>query len=219
MPFRRPKSVPFAALALALSALLTACGGGSSGGGTTPVPPATTYTATAGVAQKGPLMAGSSVTARELGLNLSTTGNLYTYATMANGSFAPTDKYASPLLALTATGSYADEVTGAASDGPVTLTSYANLNTETVLNVNVLTTLAFTRINTLLNTNGMAFADARAQAEREVLATFGIVVGTSPGTFGSLDASAATDGGHILAALSSVIVTCFSTLAVTPGGN
>ena len=207
MPFRRPKSASFATLALALSALLTACGGGgSSGGSTTPVPPATTYAATAGVAQKGPLMAGSTVTARELGLNLSATGNLYTYATMANGGFAPSDKYASPLLALTATGSYADEVTGAASDGPVTLTSYANLNTETVLNVNVLTTLAFTRINTLLNTNGMAFADARAQAEREVLAAFGITLGTSPGAFGSLDASANTDGGHLLAALSSVIV-------------
>ena len=206
MSLRRPKSVPFAALALSLSALLSACGGGSSGGSTTPVPPATTYAATAGVAQKGPLMAGSSVTARELGLNLSATGNLYTYATMANGSFAPTDKYASPLLAMTATGSYADEVTGAASDGPATLKSYANLNTETVLNVNVLTTLAFTRVNTLLNTNGMAFADARAQAEREVLAAFGITLGTSPGAFGSLDASANTDGGHILAALSSVIV-------------
>ena len=206
MPFRRPKSAPFAALALGLSALLSACGGGSSGGSTTPVPPATTYTATAGIAQKGPLMAGSSVTARELGLNLSATGNLYTYATMANGSFAPTDKYASPLLAMTATGSYADEVTGAASDGPVTLKSYADLNAETVLNVNVLTTLAFTRVNTLLNTNGMAFADARGQAEREVLAAFGITLATSPGAFGSLDASANTDGGHILAALSSVIV-------------
>ena len=206
MPFRRPKSAPFAALALALPALLVACGGGSSGGSTSPVPPATTYTATAGVAQKGPLLAGSTVTARELGLNLSATGNLYTYTTTATGAFTPTDKYASPLLALTATGAYADEVTNAASDGPVTLKSYANLNAETVLNVNVLTTLAFTRINTLLNVNGMTFADARAQAEREVLAAFGIALGASPGAFGSLDASADTDGGHLLAALSSVVV-------------
>ena len=206
MPFRRLKSAPFAALALALSALLTACGGGSPGGSTTTVPPAATYTAASGVAQKGPLAAGSTVTAQELGLNLSATGNLYTYATTSLGAFTPGDKYASALLAMTATGTYADEVTGAASDGPVTLKSYANLGTETVLNVNVLTTLAFTRINTLLNTNGMTFADARMQAEREVLAAFGIVLGTSPGAFGSLDASADTDGGHLLAALSSVIV-------------
>jgi len=207
MPFRRPKPAPFATLALALSALLTACGGGSPSGSTTPVAPAATYTATAGVAQKGPLVVGSTVTARELGLNLSATGNLYTYTTTsALGAFMPNSTFASPLLALTANGSYTDETTGAASDGPVTLQSYANLKTETVLNVNVLTTLAWTRINTLLNTNAMSFADARAQAEREVLATFGIVVGTSPGPFGSLDESAATDGGHILAALSSVIV-------------
>ena len=207
MTFRRPKSIPFAALSLALSALLTACGGGSSGGGTTPVPPATTYTATAGVAQKGPLAIGSSVTARELGLNLSATGNLYSYTTTsALGAYVPNSSFASPLLALTATGAYTDEATGAASDGPVTLQSYANLSTEKVLNINVLTTLAYARIDTLLNTKGMTFADARAQAEREVLAAFGIVVGTSPGAFGSLDAGAATDGGHILAALSSVIV-------------
>jgi hypothetical protein len=206
MPFRRLKPASLPALSLAASALLTACGGGSPSGSTTPVPPPTTYTATAGVAQKGPLAAGSTVTAQELGLNLSATGSLYSYTTSATGAFMPTSTFASPLLGMTATGTYTDEVTGAASDGPVTLQSYANLSTETVLNVNVLTTLAYARINTLLNTNGMAFADARAQAEREVLATFGIVVGTSPGTFGSLDASAATDGGHILAALSSVIV-------------
>ena len=207
MPFRRLKPAPSAALSLALSALLTACGGGAPKGDTTPVPPAATYTATAGVAQKGPLAIGSTVTARELGLNLSATGNLYSYTTTsATGAFMPNSTFASPLLSMTATGSYADEVTGAASDGPVTLKSYANLGSETVLDVNVLTTLAYTRINTLLNTKGMSFADARAQAEREVLASFGIVLGTSPGAFGSLDVGANTNGGHILAALSSVIV-------------
>jgi hypothetical protein len=207
MPFRRPKPAPFAALSLALSTLLTACGGGTPKGDTAPVPPATTYAATAGVAQKGPLSIGSAVTARELGLNLSATGNLYSYATTSTaGAFKPDSAFASALLSMTATGTYADEVTGTASDGAVTLKSYANLGTETVLNVNVLTTLAYTRINTLLNTNGMTFADARKQAEREVLGAFGIVLGTSPGAFGSLDAGAATDGGHILAALSSVIV-------------
>ena len=207
MPFfRRLKPAPVTAFSLALSALLTACGGGTPQGDTTPVPPATTYTATASVAQKGALAAGSTVTARELGLNLSATGNLYTYTTSATGAFLPDAKFASPLLSVTANGTYADEVTGQASDGPVALKSYANLGTETVLNANVLTTLAYARIDTLLNTNGMSFADARAQAEREVLAAFGIVLGTSPGPFGTLDASAATDGGHLLAALSSVVV-------------
>ena len=206
MPLRRLKPAPLVALSIAASTLLTACGGGTPQGDTTPVPPAATYTATTGVAQKGPMVAGSTVTARELGLNLSATGNLYTYTTTGTGAFTPDAAFASPLLAVTATGAYMDEVTGAASDGPVTLQSYANLKSETVLDANVLTTLAYARINTLLNVNGMSFADARAQAEREVLATFGIALGTSPGAFGSLDASADTDGGHILAALSSVIV-------------
>ncbi|MEP6501806.1 MAG: kelch repeat-containing protein, partial [Betaproteobacteria bacterium] len=110
--------------------------------------------------------------------------------------------------ALSATGAYADEVTGAAPDGPVTLQAYANLKTETVLGVNVLTTLAYTRIDTLLNQNGMTFADARAQAEREVLAAFGVVTSAPLGAFGSLDigAASATDGDVALAALSSVVV-------------
>ena len=205
MPLFRLKSLPLPVASLALAAQLTACGGGSPSGSTTPVPPAATYTAASGVAQKGPMAAGSTVTAQELGLNLSTTGNHYTYATDASGAFTPSDKYAAQYLSLTATGHYADEVTGHASDGPVTLQSYADLKAEQVVNVNVLTTLAFKRTNTLLNTNGKTFADARAQAEREVLGAFGIVLATSPGAFGSLDASADTDGGHVLAALSSVV--------------
>ena len=207
MPFRRLKHVPSAALSLALSTMLAACGGGTPKGDTTRVPPATTYTATAGVAQKGPLAIGSAVTARELGINLSPTGNLFTWATTsATGAFTPNATFASALLSVSATGAYTDEVTGVASDGPVTLKSYANLGSETVLDVNVLTTLAYTRIDALLNVHGMTFAAARAQAEREVLAAFGIVLGASPGAFGSLDAGAATDGGRLLAAVSSVIV-------------
>ena len=208
MPFRRLKPATSPALTLALAALLTACGGGAPTGSGTPVPPAATYSASAGVAQKGALAIGSAVTARELGLNLSATGNLYTWATTtADGGFVPNASFQSALLSVTATGAYADEVTGAPSDGPVTLQAYANLQTETVLGVNVLTTLAYKRIDTLLNQHAMSFADARAQAEREVLAAFGIATGTSLGAFGSLDigAASATDGDVALAALSSVI--------------
>jgi len=206
MPPFRPKSAPLPLASLALTALLAACGGGSPSGSTTPVPPAATYTASAGVAQKGPLAAGSTVTAQELGLNLSATGSHYSYLTDATGAFVPSDKYASQYLSLTASGRYADEVTGQASDGAVTLQSYADLKAEQVVNVNVLTTLAFARTNTLLNTNGMTFAAARAQAEREVLGAFGIALPVSPGPFGTLDAGADTDGGSLLAALSSVVV-------------
>jgi len=206
MPLFRLMSAPLPVASLALTALLAACGGGSPSGSSTPVPPAATYTASSGVAQKGPLAAGSTVTAQELGLNLSATGNHYGYATDATGAFLPADKYASQYLSLTATGRYADEVTGQASDGPVTLQSYADLKAEQVVNVNVLTTLAFARTNKLLNTNGMTFAAARAQAEREVLGAFGIALPASPGAFGSLDAGSGSDGGLLLAALSSVVV-------------
>jgi len=62
-----------------LSVLLASCGGGGGGGsgGTTPPPPPVTYTAKSGVAQKGPLIKGSSVTAQELDAKLSPTGKQY----------------------------------------------------------------------------------------------------------------------------------------------
>ncbi len=218
---RRLKSASLALLSFAAATLLAACGGGSSGGGaaTTPPPPATTYTATRGVAQKGPLVAGAAVTVQELGLNLASGGSAYSYTTTGNlGAFTPDAKFLTPNVSVTATGAYADEVANAVSDGPVTLQSYADITTPTALNVNLLTTLAYTRTNHLVNqgASSMSIAAARAQAEGEVLRAFGIAVGTPIEAFGTLDIGGTagasgsppttTDGDHILAALSALVV-------------
>ncbi len=211
---RRLKSASLALLTVAAAALLVACGGGSSGGASTaPTPPATTYTATSGVAQKGPLVAGSTITVQELGLNLAPGGSSYSFTTAsALGTFTPDAKFLTPTVSVTATGAYADEVANRPSDGPVTLQSYADLSTPTTLNVNVLTTLAYARIEHLVTQapNPLGIAAARAQAETEVLTAFGIATGTPIEAFGRLDiggtAGVATDGDRILAALSAVIV-------------
>jgi len=197
-----------AALAAISVLLLNACGGGGGGssGTPTPPPPAATFTATSGVAQKGPLISGSTVTAQELDASLSPTGRQFSYQITSDlGAFAPTSTFTSQYLGVSATGYYFDEVLGTVSSGPVTLNSYNDLAANGVLNVNILTTLAYQRIRNLVTSSQLSFAAARTQAEREVLTALGIPVG-SYGMFGALDLRGNTDGDHVLAAVSALFV-------------
>ena len=179
---------------------VTACGGGG-GSGAQPA----TYSAASGLAQKGPLIKGSTVTAQELSASLSPTGEQFSYQITTDlGAFAPTSPFNSQYIGLSATGYYFDEVQNALSSGTVTLTGYSDLALDQVLNVNLLTTLAYQRIQKLV-TSGMTFAAARTQAETEVLAALNIPAG-SYGSFGTLDLSGDSDGDHILTAVSSLFV-------------
>ncbi len=109
--------------------LLAACGGG--GGSPTPTsavtPPAATYTAKSGVAQKGPLIKGSTVTAQELNAMLSPTGAQYSYQITSNlGTFSPTSTFDSQYIGVLATGYYFDEVANAVSSGTIALNGYSD---------------------------------------------------------------------------------------------
>jgi N-acetylneuraminic acid mutarotase/uncharacterized protein YjdB len=202
----RPAQIRVALLAAFLS-MLAACGGGGSAAPSTPVAPsAPTYTAKSGVAQKGPLILGSTVTAQELAASLSPTGKQYSYQVISNlGTFLPTSTFGSPYIGVLATGYYFDEVANTVSSGTVTLNGYGDLAIDQVLNVNLLTTLAYQRIQNLVSKSNLTFAAARSQAEGEVLSALNIPSGNY-GNFGSLDLSGDTDGDHILAAISSLFV-------------
>jgi len=168
-----------------------------------------TYTAKSGVAQKGPLVLGSTVTAQELDASLSPTGSQFSYQTNSDlGTFSPTSTFTTPYIGLIATGYYFDEVVNATSTGTVTLNGYSDLSLDSVLNVNLLTTLTYQRIQNLVTTDSKPFDAARAQAESEVLTAFNIPAGSYSafGTFSTLDLAADNDGSHILAALSSIFV-------------
>jgi hypothetical protein len=198
------------ALVLMLGGLAGCGGGGDSSPGPAPnpppPPPAATFTAASGVAQKGPLILGSAVTAQEVTAALSPNGKQYSYQTNSDlGTFSPTSAFTSQYIGLSATGYYFDEVTNAVSAGPVTLNGYSDLAANSVLNVNLLTTLAYQRIRTLV-TSGMAFSTAQTQAEREVLAALEIRSPGTLGSFSSLDLSKGTDGDKILATISSLFV-------------
>jgi N-acetylneuraminic acid mutarotase len=107
---------------------------------------------------------------------------------------------------LNATGYYFDEVANAVSTAPITLNAYSDLSTETVLNVNLLTTLAYQRIQNLVTKSNLSFANASTQAQREVLAALNIPNGSSYGSFGALDISKGTDADNILTAISTLFV-------------
>jgi uncharacterized protein YjdB len=153
------------------------------------------------------------VTAQELTNALAPNGKQYTYQITSNlGTFAPNSSFGSQYIGLVATGYYFDEVTNSISSGTVTLNGYSDLSAQSVLNVNLLTTLAYQRIQNLVTKSNMTFSAASTQAENEVLAALHIANGSNYGSFGTLDLSQNSDGDHILAAISSVF-----TYGNTPG--
>ena len=83
------------------------------------------------------------------------------------GAFSPTNSFASQYIGTNASGYYFDEVANEVSTGPVTLNGYSDLSTDTVLNVNLLTTLEYQRIQSLVTKSNMTFAAARTQAEND----------------------------------------------------
>jgi hypothetical protein len=203
------------ALAAAGLAGLTGCGGG---GDEAAGRPASTYTVTEGSAQKGPLLRGSWVSINEL-----TASTLYPSGTSFNfevvddiGSFKPAAVFTQRFLESTALGYFFDELTGKASSDVVILRSLSDLDTDRVINVNVLTDLANARIRAQVTrtSNPLAFGAARLAAQRDVLRPFFIYNsadlmpgGTAqPASFGELDLARNRSADQALAAVSAVVM-------------
>jgi hypothetical protein len=131
---------------------------------------ATEYTASAGLAQKGPLIKGSGVTVQELSKSLVPTGKQYSFQISSDlGTFEPNAKFTSQYVSVAAAGYYFDESSGVVSSAPITLYGLSDLSTDSSLNVNLLTMLAFQRIQVLITQSSLSFTAARAQAEGEVV--------------------------------------------------
>jgi len=131
----------------------------------------------AGVSQKGPFVTGSVVTVQELdGLSLNQTGKSFRGTIKSDkGDFAITGiNLASQYAMLEANGYYRDEVTGAKSTGTVTLRAITDLSDRNTVNINLFTHLEYERVMHLVLEGGKTVAEAKAQAESEILAAFGI---------------------------------------------
>ena len=127
-----------------------------------------------GTAQKGPFVFGTNVTVTEVNKEF----NTETYQ-KAEGCILTNDgRYTfnevhsnSNCVKIRATGFYLNEVTGKVSNNPITLA--AKTCSPGHANVNILTHITIPRIEQL-TMNHIDFAEAKAQAEREVFAAFGI---------------------------------------------
>ena len=109
----------------------------------------------------------------------------------------------SDYISLRADGYYFNEVSGQQSAGQITLYALSKVNGENDININVLTDLEKARVEYLMK-DGSSFDDAKAQAQREVLAIFDIQT-NDPLSSEELNISQSGDDNGILLAVSSII--------------
>lgn len=166
------------ALGIFVSASLLACGGGgddspsnntANTGGTT----GTTYNIESGAFQKGPFIAGTTVTIQELGEDLKPTGITYTTVTDDAGRFNASN-IKSRFVEVFADGFYFDELNNAKSKAPVTLRAILDLTASASKpSINTLTTMQTERLREVKK-SGKTFQQAEADSRNAVLNVFGL---------------------------------------------
>ena len=129
-----------------------------------------------GVVQKGPFNIGSTVVVQELNNDLAPSGISFNVSTIDNlGNFSLNSELTSEFIEIICTGFYYNEVTGTNTDTNLTLRTIVRVSDLLEANINILTTLSARRIVQLATQEGLSYGEAKIQAEREVLAIFGIV--------------------------------------------
>ncbi len=162
-------------LILSVFWLWTCSGGGDKATGPEEPPIVVNLTSLTGQAQKGPFNNGTSINVAELSNTLSPTGRNFSSAITDNtGRFAVANvQLESPFVELRATGFYFNEVSNNISDSQLTLYALSDLTNKSSLNVNILTHLEKNRMQVLMSgDNPKTFAQAKLQAQEEVLAIF-----------------------------------------------
>ena len=127
-----------------------------------------------GITQKGPFIFGANVTVTEANQIFSneTFQKAESCIFSTDGHYNLGDVYSnSNCVKIRVTGYYRNEITGNVSSNPITLA--AKTCSPQHANVNILTHITIPRIEQLTMSN-LPFAEAKAQAEREVFAAFGI---------------------------------------------
>lgn len=132
----------------------------------------------AGVAQKGPFVEGSAVTMQGIDCKtLKFTDEVFEGEVKNDKGDFTVDSVilsASTCTLFEVTGKYRNEVTGKKSAGEITLHALTDLKDRKNVNINLLTELEYGRLMYLVTEKDKKFEEAKAQAEKEVLAAFGI---------------------------------------------
>lgn len=158
---------------------LSGCGGNSGDNSTTStnVSASKSYSITDGSFQKGPFVAGTTVTVQELDDNLMPTGASYTTTTNSIGYFSVPQLIKSRFVEVFANGFYYDELSFKNSTAPITLRGIVDLSKNDKLpSINILTTLQTNRLRTL-KSQGLSFEQAQSSSKNAVLDVFAIPSG------------------------------------------
>jgi uncharacterized protein (TIGR02145 family) len=131
----------------------------------------------AGLTQKGPFVKGSAVTVQGIDCKtLKFTDEKFDgFVKSDKGDFEVKDVNLSSTCAVfEVSGNYLNELTGKKSSEKLTLHALTDLKDRKNVNINVLTELEYERVMNLVAKKKMSFAEAKEQAEKEVLAAFNV---------------------------------------------
>ena len=157
----------------------------------------------AGLTQKGPFVKGSAVTVQGIDCKtLQLTDEHFEGEVKSDkGDFTVKNVSLKSTCALfEVTGIYRSEITGKKSSKELTLHALTDLKDRENVNINVLTELEYERLLHLVTEKGKKFAEAKEQAEKEVLAAFDIA--GSFEAFENLNIFESGDGNAALLAVS-----------------
>ena len=169
-----------------------------------------------GKVQKGPFVTGATITVNELNENLGQTGKSFTTSIASDdGSFSLNNlEMESDLALLSGNGFFFNEVLGQLSSAQITLQAIADLTDEETVNINVLTHITKSRIETLVG-EGMSFADAKRQAEGEFQDFLGVTEHFNQG-FEQMSIASQGDFNAMLLAFSIILQRPSNNIAVVP---
>ena len=170
------KSVGFVLL-LVSAILFAACSDSKVAGGSSDDAGIIADLNVAGVSQKGPFVKGSAVTVQGIDCKtMELTGERFNGVVNSDkGDFEVNNVNLSSTCAVfEVTGYYLNEISGQKTNGELTLRALTDLTDRKNVNINLLTHLEYERIKYLVTVKKLSFAEAKTQAEREVLASFDI---------------------------------------------
>lgn len=170
-----------------------------------------------GYVQKGPFIRGATITIQELQLNLDPTGR--TFSTETSDDFGAFSIFATldyPYVEIIASGFYFNETNGDLSSSQLTLRAMSDLSSNESVNVNVLTHLERNRLIELV-ANGSPFAEAKRQAESEILSIFNITE-SDVSSFDLMNIAETGSSNSILLAASSILQQ-LATMEASPGST
>ena len=167
----------FIAFAVVSVAIVACSDGDKTAGGTTEDAGIIADLNVAGVTQKGPFVKGSAVTVQGIDCKtLKFTDEKFEGKVKSDkGDFVIKDVNLSSTCAVfEVTGNYFNEVTGKKTKDKLTLHALTDLKDRKNVNINLLTELEYERVMNLAARKETSFADAKKQAEEEVLTAFGV---------------------------------------------